>query len=195
MPDMFDGDQAPNASTTVEEMNLTVIEQVKLRAAAVAKSFFLDMWLARHTAAKIMPILYKVLEGAQEEFADAVAHGNGVYGVGYCLGAKYCLLLAGEGHDPYSKGQRAQDEEALPVAHGPYLKAGAIAHGTLVTMEDFEKLKSPMLLICVEDDQLFPQEVLEQAQEHMEEHNVSHQVKVIPGVPHGQSIELSFDPH
>lgn len=187
MPDMFDGDQAPNSSTTIEDMNLTIIEQVKLRAADVAKSFMIDMWLARHTPEKILPILSKVIEGAREEFADAIASGEGIYCVGYCLGAKYCLQLAGERAALFAGSQKLADEETGLVRNGPHIKAGAVAHGTLVTIDDFEGLRSPMMLICVENDQLFPQDILDQGQRYLKENNVPHEIKIIPNVPHGQS--------
>lgn len=82
MPDMFENDPAPNSSA-VDETNHSMIEQFKMAAAETVKSFMIDMWLARHTPEKILPVIHKVLESAKEEFADAVANGDGVYGVGY----------------------------------------------------------------------------------------------------------------
>jgi dienelactone hydrolase len=185
MPDMFDNDYAPNSSTTVEETNLSMIEQIKLGVADVVKSFSIDMWLARQTAEKIMPILYKVLEAAREEFADAVASGGGIYAVGYCLGAKFLLQLASERPDIIPGAQKPVDEEAGLVKKGPHIKAGAIAHGTLVTKDDFEELKSPILLVCVENDQLFPQDTLHEGEQYLKEHNLDYQIKMFPEVPHG----------
>jgi dienelactone hydrolase len=185
MPDMFDGDYAPNSSTAVEETDLTMIEQIKLGIADVVKSFNLDMWIARQTSEKVLPILYKVLEGAREEFADAVASGGGIYGVGYCLGGRFLLQLASE--KPAVLGvQKVADEEAGLVKNGPHIKAGAIAHGALVTTEDFEGLKPPMLLVCVENDQLFSRETLLAGERLLKEHNIEHEIKIFPGVPHGQ---------
>jgi dienelactone hydrolase len=193
MPDMFDGDQAPNSMTTPEEMNLTIIEQIKLRAADVAKSFMLDMWLARHTPEKVMPILYKVLEGAKEEFADAVANGDGVHCVGYCLGAKYCLQLASERPAILPSGQKLLDEEAGLIQKGPFIKSGAIAHGTLVTKEDFDGIKSPMMLVCVENDQLFPHETLEFGERYLKENQIPHETRIFPNVPHGLFAIMNFE--
>ena len=51
--------------------------------ATTAKSFMVDMWLARQTPEKVLPLLRKVVEGAKEEFADAVANGGAVYADGY----------------------------------------------------------------------------------------------------------------
>lgn len=89
----------------------------------------LDMWLARQTPEKVLPLLHKVIDGAKEEFADAVANGGGIYAVGYCFGGKYVLLLAGERPDTVMRGQAVKDEEAGVVKSGPLIKAGALAHG------------------------------------------------------------------
>ena len=108
-----------------------MIEQVKLRAVETVQSFYIDMWLARQTPAKIMPLLQKVVEGAKEEFADAVANGEGIYAVGYCFGGKYVLLLGSELPDTVASGQKIKDEEQGMAKTGPTIKAGAIAHGML----------------------------------------------------------------
>jgi dienelactone hydrolase len=135
-------------STTAD---VSLIEQVKLRAAETAKSFMIDMWLARHTPEKVLPILHKVLESAKDEFADAVANGGGVYAAGYCFGGKYVVMLAGEHADSGFAGQRdAKDEEEGEMAkRGPLIKVGAVAHATLVTGEDMTAVKSPVSLVCV----------------------------------------------
>lgn len=136
MPDQFAGDPAPNSGTELPspDQNTSWIETVKLRAAETAKSFVIDMWLARHTPEKALPLLHAVLSNAKDEFADAVANGGGVYAVGYCFGAKYVLMLAGEHTDTKLWGQpKPEDEEAGKVKQGPLIKAGAIAHGRFST--------------------------------------------------------------
>lgn len=125
----FDGDPmvASNnaAIKTHEDEKASVIEQIKLRTAETAKAFMIDMWLARHTAEKVMPRIQKVVESIKEEFADALANGGGLYAVGYCFGGKYVLGL---GHE---RAQRdAESEEDDPPTGEPMIKAGAIAHGT-----------------------------------------------------------------
>lgn len=184
MPDLFDGEPAPNSATTVAETNPSLIEQIKIRAAETAKSFMIDMWLARHTPEKVLPIIHKVIEGAQEEFADAVASGGGLYGVGYCFGAKYIIQLAAERKQNISTSKPA-DEESGQTTTGPAIKVGAIAHGTLVTTDDFEGVKSPLLLVCVENDQLFPDDVRVAGEEYLKKNNVEHKLEIYPGVPHG----------
>ena len=91
----------------------------------------LDMWLARQTQEKVLPIIQKVIEGAKEEFADAVANGDGIYAVGYCFGGKYVLLLGAELPDTVAKGQALKDEEQGMAKLGAQIKAGALAHGRL----------------------------------------------------------------
>ena len=90
-----------------------------------------------------MPILKKVIDGVKEEFADAVANGGGIYAVGYCFGGKYVLLLASE------TPSTATDEEQGTAAEEPLIKAGALAHGTMIDRADFENVKSPVALVCV----------------------------------------------
>ena len=89
----------------------------------------LDMWLARQTPEKVVPLLRKVIEGAKEEFGDAVASGGGIYAVGYCFGGKYVLILAAEDAFGATAKQPPKDEEQAVTKEGPTIKAGAVAHG------------------------------------------------------------------
>jgi dienelactone hydrolase len=153
MPDQFGGDSAPNSTApetgsggAADGEALSLIEQVKLRAAETAKSFMIDMWLARQTPEKVLPILHKVLESAKDEFADAVANGGGVYAAGYCFGGKYVMMLAGGAADSKVQGR---DEEEGMVEQEPLIRAGAIAHATLATREDMAAIKAPVSIVCV----------------------------------------------
>ena len=89
----------------------------------------IDMWLARQTPEKVMPILRKVIEGAKEEFADAVANGGGIYAVGYCFGGKYVLLLGSDLPDGAVLPQK--DVEQGMANNKPLIKTGALAHGRI----------------------------------------------------------------
>ena len=126
----------------------------------------IDMWLARQTPEKVLPILQKIIAGAKEEFADAVSNGGGVYGVGYCFGGRYILLLGSELPDTVAQGEAPKDEEEGIVKKEPVLKTGACAHGKLgfpvalmvgmlitqgtqVSQQDVEKVKIPLSLVCV----------------------------------------------
>jgi len=204
MPDLFDGDPAPNSTkTTVPDSSASIpstsspssfLDKFKTKIGETAKSFLIDMWLARHTDDKVLPLLHRVLDAIRDEFADAVSHGGGVYAVGYCFGARYVLLLASERtpHQlgiptPWSAGQKASDEEGQEIKKvGPYVKAGALAHATMVSKDDFQGLKAPVSLVCVESDPLFPDDVRMAGEDYMSKNEVEHEVSVYPGVPHGK---------
>lgn len=193
LPDMFSDDPLPGSATYEEDKDPSIIEQIKMRAAETAKSFLIDMWLARQTPEKVLPILHKVMDAAKDEFADAVANGGGIYSVGYCFGGRMTLLLAGEKPDTVMWGQQVKDEEAGVVKKGPYIKAGAIAHATLVTREDFEGTKSPLAFICVENDQLFADEIKEHGEKHLKENNIECEFKTYSGVPHGFGVVGEYE--
>ncbi|KAK7922968.1 Hydrolase tropI [Apiospora marii] len=196
MPDLFGGDPAPNSAALPEaEASTSFLDSFKLKAVETAKSFMIDMWLARHTEEKVMPLLEKVVDACKSEFADAVAAGDGVYAVGYCFGARYVLLLAAEHtltQAGWSGAQKPADEEAGEAAgvqkKGPFIKAGALAHATLVSPGDFEGLKQPISLVCVESDPMFPDEVRTKGEDMMSKANLEHEVQVYPGVPHGFAV-------
>lgn len=210
MPDLFEGDPAPNGShTTVPEHSgpaesgsPSFLDTFKLKAVETAKSFLIDMWLARHAEEKVWPILEKVIHAAEGEFADAVGNGGGIYAVGYCFGARYVLLLAGERdaaaeNTGWTGARKPADEEQAeptkPEKKGPYIKAGALAHATLVSPDDFQGLRVPVSLVCVENDPMFPDEVRTAGEDVMSKNNLEHEVQVYPGVPHGKS-RIPFPP-
>ena len=170
-----------------------MIEQVKMGFATTAKSFLLDMWLARQTPEKVLPILYKVTEGAKEEFADAVANGGGIYGAGYCFGGKYVCLLASELQDPEASKKSGMDEEQGIVKKEPFIKCGTFAHGTSVTQDDLKNIKSPVSIVAVENDQLFPDEVRNAGQKELEAGNIEHELHVYSDVPHGFAVVGEYE--
>lgn len=194
MPDLFAGDAAPNTKpsehTLSDEASASWLETIKLKAAETVKAFSLDLWLARQTPEKVLPIIHGVLAQAKEEFADAVAHGGGVYAVGYCFGGKYVLTLAGERAASVMTGQEATGATAEDgmVKRGPEIKAGVCAHGTMVSREDLQDIKAPVSLICVENDSLFPADVLEDGKKWLQEHRIDHEVEVYKDVPHGKCL-------
>jgi len=202
MPDQFGGDPARNSvseplSPTSDQSWLErKLEEVKLGLAVVAKSSMIDMWLARHTPSKVLPILYKVIDGAKEEYADAIASGGGIYCVGYCFGAKYALLLGGTGANGSEETPAKSDEEeqaALPTTQAPLIKAASIAHGTQIAPEDISNLKVPTIMVCVQDDPLFPNEVRTEGIAELEKNGLEHEVKVYPEVPHGFAVFGDYD--
>ena len=218
MPDQFGGDPAPNSTNRVtsptaagfeQTSSPSILDRIKLGVADTAKSFMIDMWLARQTPEKVLPRVLKVVEAAKDEYADAVAHGGGIYGVGYCFGARYVLILAGA--DPAAHPSLAPatlpnplsvvtgaatttattDEEsqpAVPAPSGPLLKVAAVAHATLVTREDVRAVQVPLCVVAVQDDPLFPEEVLEVGRQAWAAAGVDCQIEVFQGVPHGFAV-------
>ncbi|KAM3463843.1 hypothetical protein MY5147_009614 [Beauveria neobassiana] len=181
MPDILGGDAAPGAVTITDDTS-SWLEQIKLKAAEVTKSFVIDMWLARVTPDRVLPILHKVLDAARDAYADAVKQGGGIYAVGYCVGARFVLLLGKQTEEA------GADEESGPTTHGPYIKAGALAHAASVAPEDFDNVSVPLSLVCVEDDPLFSDEIRTLGEDVMSKANLEHEVQVYPGVPHGFAV-------
>ncbi|KAL1627300.1 hypothetical protein SLS56_006435 [Neofusicoccum ribis] len=196
MPDQFEGDPAPNATMPSNEQP-SFVEQLKLGLAQTTKAFMLDMWLARHTSEKVLPILHKVIEGAKEEFADAIANGGGIYGAGYCFGAKYILILAGKHPDTAAWGQESkpQDIESGAVEKGPEIKVGAVAHPTTMTKEELAAIQVPVSLALVENDPVFPEELATAGREALEKSGVDHEIRTYSGVPHGFAVLGDYDDH
>lgn len=214
MPDLFGGDVAPNTAAAEEEAAATndsgsFLDLFKTKAVETVKSFMIDMWLARHTEAKVLPLLHRVISAARDEFADAVARGDGIFAVGYCFGGRYVLLLAGEkAHQydaegpttapsaPTSGASGSEDSNAAAAAleagllskPAPLIKAGVLAHATLVSPDDFLGLQAPISMVCVESDPLFPDEVRTAGEDYLSQNHVEHEVQVYPGVPHGFAV-------
>nr|OQO31769.1 hypothetical protein B0A51_00671 [Rachicladosporium sp. CCFEE 5018] len=190
MPDQFAGDPAPTTNTSTSTTSPTLIEQVKLGFATVAKSFTIDMWLARHTPETVLPRLHKVLSAIREEFADAVANGGGVYAAGYCFGARYVLLHGSNLDEETARGDRAPEstaEEGM-AKHGAAIKVGAIAHGTLISAQDFAKVEVPVGIVAVENDSLFPDDVREKGVKALRKRSVEVVEEVYKDVPHGFAV-------
>ena len=77
MPDQFGGDVAPNTNTTTTshvDENPSILEQVKLGVASVAKSFTIDMWLARHTPVSISVAPADLKPGSHQVNARTMAN-------------------------------------------------------------------------------------------------------------------------
>ncbi|EWC46477.1 hypothetical protein DRE_04200 [Drechslerella stenobrocha 248] len=159
MPDLFDGDPAPQAGATKTAETTgqeSMIEQFKVKAAEGIKLLMIDLWLARHTPEKTLPIVLSVLAAAKHEFADAAS--------------QYVLKLAATAE----------------------ITAGAVAHGTAITIEDIQAVERPVSFVCVDDDALFSDEVREGGRKDLLERGIEHEMKVYNGVPHGFAVMGSY---
>ncbi|CCX32941.1 Similar to Protein AIM2; acc. no. P39721 [Pyronema omphalodes CBS 100304] len=137
-------------------------------ALIVGKGFLLDMWLARHTPVNTDPIIDNVLKHLEETYSEGKGYktSHGIRVVGYCFGGKYALRLA------------ARDD----------VNAVAIAHGTMMAIEDFKMAKKPVTLACAENDPMLADELREAGVKVLQESNVVHEVKTYQNVPHGFSV-------
>ncbi len=110
------------------------------------------MWLARHTEEKVMPMLTKVLDACKDADSPTPCRTAAAYLlVGYCFGGRYVLLLAGErpvnpqGDPgitlPWTSQKQADEESNNAETVGPLIKAGVVAHATLVSKGDFTGLE------------------------------------------------------
>ena len=105
------------------------------------------------------------------------------------------MILAGEHSDAAIVGGQPapKDEEQGPTKE-TLIKAGAIAHGTMVTKEDLANVKSPVYIAAVENDPLFSEEeVLTPGRREMEKKGVEHEIEVYSGVPHGFAVLGDYD--
>jgi len=172
MPDMFNGDPAPNAAkVTLQSEGEGLLERIMMATVEGAKGFVIDMWLARHTPETTMPILEKVLDAVKEQYGDkSYIASLGTSVVGYCYGGKYALRLA------------ATD----------LITAAAVAHGTMITKDDLGKVKKPVTLACVEHDPFFPDHVREEGQKFLAENKIEHELRLFKDVPHGFAVYGSY---
>ncbi|PNS15416.1 Protein AIM2 [Sphaceloma murrayae] len=223
MPDQFNNDPAPTFESLEEASGgealdaaaaaatPSFLDRLKLGLVETAKSFRIDMWLARHTPATVLPRLLAVVGAAKEMFADAVAFGGGVYGAGYCFGGRYVLLLLSELPDDVVAGQRdvgaavaekkgaegdetayegaVKSEEGM-VGRGPWIKAGVLAHATGVGKDDFVGLKEGgrLGIVAVKDDGMFTDEVRGFGVAMAKDKGLTVEERVWEGVPHGFAV-------
>jgi len=75
----------------------------------------------------------------------------------------------------------------LKLAASEDITAGALAHGTLVTVEDIKAVKKPVSFACIEDDGFFPDDVRVAGEKHLQEMGIEHEMKVYSKVPHGMT--------
>jgi dienelactone hydrolase len=61
-----------------------------------------------------------------------------------------------------------------------------INSGTLITKDDIERVRVPLAMACVEDDTLFPEDVLAAGRKSLEGNGIDHEVVLYPAVPHGE---------
>ncbi|KAG7666361.1 uncharacterized protein J8A68_000106 [[Candida] subhashii] len=121
-------------------------------------------WRTRHTPEITAPIVDGFLKQVKHEINPKY-----LTAIGYCFGAKYTVQQ---------------------LAEGKYLDAGALAHPSMVTIEEVQAIAKPILISAAEVDQSFTRELRYQTEEELtKKGNVRFQIDVFQGVTHGYAVK------
>lgn len=123
----------------------------------------LESWFPGHSAEVTKPIVDEFLTSLRKEVgADAFI---GV--VGYCFGAKYAVQN---------------------IAADATADAAAIAHPSLVTIEEIAAIKKPVIISAAQTDLIFPPELRHQTEATLVEIGARFQIDLFSGVSHGFAV-------
>ncbi|KAK9464558.1 hypothetical protein V1512DRAFT_268031 [Lipomyces arxii] len=202
MPDLFSSD--PNIPVQVTQTQQTggLLGRLKSMAVSSTAGFMTDMWIARHTEERTWPMLVNMVEEIVEIYRP-----RDICVVGYSFGAKYALKLL---QLPVAAGSQAEvtpDQEdsitlqanvssqvdLLNPSWARLVVTGIICHPSLVEAKDFIEVKKPVLIIAVQDDPLFPLEVVTTGTKTLSKHTVFHDLKWYDRkLPHGFAVKGDY---
>jgi dienelactone hydrolase len=74
-----------------------------------------------------------------------------------------------------------------------FVAAGAFAHPSALTDDEFRAVARPLLLSCAERDQAFTVEKRERAQRVLEEGGGRYQIQLFQGVGHGFAVRCDLE--
>ncbi|KIW04476.1 uncharacterized protein PV09_04235 [Verruconis gallopava] len=92
--------------------------------------------------------------------------------VGYCFGAPYAM-------------------EAISL--NGLASAGAFAHPTALTEEQFKAITRPLMLSCAENDHAFPADKRRRAEDILKDEGKKYHVQLFQGVNHGFAVRCNLD--
>lgn len=125
-------------------------------------SFDAKTWIPKHNHDRIKgivdPFLKQIVEKEQPK---------AIYGIAHCFGA------------PQVFRQLTKDG---------YLTRGAVAHPSMVTKEDLEKVEKPLLISTGPDDAAFGRELRNQTIDILTEKDVIFQMDIFSGADHGYQV-------
>ncbi|KGB78186.2 cytoplasmic protein [Cryptococcus deuterogattii R265] len=171
LPDFFEGDSIPDSllQSIVPNVRYQAEASALTKAADTAKSAAaLGPWLVKHREAVIRPLVEKFVHAVRSDPSTGK-----IAVVGYCLGARYALLLA----QPQSGGKPSVD---VVVAN----------HPSFLVLDDVKNIKStPCIILKGDKDDLMSEDELDKVQEVMKQ-NLGEKlmVKRFPGAVHGFTI-------
>lgn len=116
-------------------------------------------WIKNHGPDVTSPIVDGYLQKLRSEWKPKF-----VAGIGYCFGGKYVVLnLSSEGH----------------------LDVGAVAHPSLITIEEVANIKKPLLISAAETDHIFPPDLRLQTESKLNEIGATYAINLFSQTHHG----------
>ncbi|KAK9323209.1 hypothetical protein V1517DRAFT_321002 [Lipomyces orientalis] len=215
MPDLFSSD--PNTPVPrIQQQTGSLLARVKSLAVSSAAGFMTDMWVARHTDERTWPMLVNMVE----EIVD-IYRPRDMCVVGYSFGGKYALKLlqlptsttngqtstqtspslAVSNDDPEAQLAKSPQSPLAPTlavnlsnpSWARLILTGIICHPSLVEPKDFVGIKKPALIIAVQDDPLFPIELIQAGTKELTKNTVFHDVKFYDRkLPHGFAVKGDY---
>lgn len=120
----------------------------------------LQAWFVNHTEEITFPLVDNFLKALRKE----IGSGGFIGLVGYCFGAKYTIQQ---------------------LAENKYGDAGAVAHPSLVEIDEVAKIKKPFLISAAEEDPIFTTELRHATEAKLAEIKAKYTITLFSGTSHG----------
>ncbi|ANB11542.1 protein AIM2 [Sugiyamaella lignohabitans] len=122
---------------------------------------FLSDWLPRHMPDTVQPIVDKFVDAVLKKFSPEY-----VATIGYCYGAKFAVQQIGNGK----------------------ANVAAMAHPSLVSIEEIAAIKAPLLIIGAEKDHVYNDELRKKTEDKLKEIKATYFTTTASGVSHGFAL-------
>ncbi|KAK9331106.1 hypothetical protein V1520DRAFT_338762 [Lipomyces starkeyi] len=219
MPDLFSSD--PNRPVpSIQQQQGSLLARVKSLAISSAAGFMTDMWVARHTEERTWPMLVNMVEEIVDLYRprDMCVVGYS-FGGKYALKMLQLPISTSatseqsstptspsatpSNDDPeaqLAKSPQSPSAPTMPIdvdlsnpSWARLILTGIICHPSLVDPKDFVGIKKPVLIIAVQDDPLFPTELILTATKALTKNTVFHDVKWYDRkLPHGFAVKGDY---
>ncbi|KAK9366048.1 hypothetical protein V1509DRAFT_631095 [Lipomyces kononenkoae] len=221
MPDLFSSDPNSPVPNMQQQQPGSLLARVKSLAVSSAAGFMTDMWVARHTEERTWPMLVNMVEEIVDLYRprDMCVVGYS-FGGKYALKMLQLPISASAtseqssmsasppvpttGDDPAAT-QLTDSSQPISASTMPLnvnlsnpswarlILTGIICHPSLVEPKDFVGIKKPVLIIAVQNDPLFPIELIQTAAKELNKNTVFHDVKWYDHkLPHGFAVKGDY---
>ncbi|KAK9456514.1 hypothetical protein V1511DRAFT_494516 [Dipodascopsis uninucleata] len=216
MPDLFSGDPNSSQKQTSGQPSKSSqsgfsISRVRSFAVSGVVGFMTDMWMARHTEEKTWPILVQMVDEIVEIYRP-----RDMCVVGYSFGGKYALkilqlpILDAKNERKGSTSSvdvKAASEatllnqltteqhktDLLNPSWSRLVLTGIVCHPSLVEPKDFIGVKKPLLIIAVENDSLFPPDLIKRGVSELSKYHIFYDLKIYDSkLPHGFAVKGDY---